>query len=67
MARRPCGAVSPKQSSNVVAASAERWRKLDAKTHPFTRKVAEHLPGHDDREEFIAGVDLILAGVSRSL
>jgi hypothetical protein len=28
------------------------------------RQVAPQLPGHDDREQFLAGIDLILAGIS---
>jgi hypothetical protein len=26
--------------------------------------MAAQLPGHDDREQFLAGLDLILAGIS---
>jgi hypothetical protein len=28
------------------------------------RQVAAQLPGHDDREQFLAGIDLILAGIT---
>jgi hypothetical protein len=28
------------------------------------RQVAAQLPEHDDREQFLAGIDLILAGIS---
>jgi len=43
---------------------AAQWAKLDADEFPFTRKVASQLREHDDRAEFIAGVDLILAGIA---
>lgn len=43
---------------------AARWKQLDAAEYPFLRKVAEQLPGHDDREQFLAGIDLILTGIS---
>ncbi len=43
-----------------------RWRALDADEYPFTREVAAHLPGHDDHAEFLAGIDLILAGIAAS-
>jgi AcrR family transcriptional regulator len=46
-----------------LAAVAERWVQLDAAQHPFVRQVAAQLPEHDDREQFLAGVDLILAGI----
>jgi AcrR family transcriptional regulator len=42
---------------------AARWRQLDALEHPFVREIARDLPQHDDREQFLAGVDLILDGV----
>lgn len=42
---------------------AERWAQLDPKEYPFVQQIATQLPGHDDREQFLAGVDLILAGI----
>lgn len=43
---------------------AARWAELDPAEYPFLRKVAAQFPGHDDREQFLAGVDLILAGIA---
>lgn len=44
---------------------AARWKKLDAREYPFTRTVAAaQLPEHDDRTEFLAGLDLILSGIA---
>ena len=42
---------------------AAQWARLDPAAHPFVRQVAAHLPEHDDREQFLAGIDLILAGI----
>ena len=42
---------------------AARWAQLDPAEHPFVRQVARVLPEHDDREQFLAGIDLILAGL----
>ena len=42
---------------------AAQWTQLDPAQHPFVRQVAAHLPEHDDREQFLAGIDLILAGL----
>jgi AcrR family transcriptional regulator len=39
------------------------WANLDPAEYPFTRHIAQQLPGHDDREQFLAGIDLILAGI----
>jgi AcrR family transcriptional regulator len=43
-----------------------RWRDLDAHAYPFARKVAGQLSKHDDRAEFLAGINLILAGIAAS-
>jgi len=43
---------------------AHRWSQLDAGTYPFTRSIAEQLRVHDDRADFLAGIDLILDGMA---
>ncbi|WP_306322756.1 MULTISPECIES: TetR/AcrR family transcriptional regulator [unclassified Streptomyces] len=40
-----------------------RWAELDAARYPFLRQVAAELSEHDDRAQFLAGIDLILAGI----
>ncbi|MER7183230.1 TetR family transcriptional regulator [Streptomyces hyaluromycini] len=40
------------------------WEGLDPDEYPFTRAVADQIRGHDDREQFLAGVDLVLAGIT---
>jgi AcrR family transcriptional regulator len=40
------------------------WEALDPDEYPFTRAVAAQLRDHDDRAEFLAGVDLVLAGIT---
>lgn len=42
---------------------AAAWSQLDGDDYPFTRSVAAQLPAHDDRADFLVGVDLILAGI----
>ena len=49
--------------SAFLATVAARWAQLDPAQYPFVRQVATQLPGHDDREQFLAGIDLILAGI----
>jgi AcrR family transcriptional regulator len=41
------------------------WASLDPDEYPFTRNVADQLRDHDDRVQFLDGIDLILAGISR--
>jgi AcrR family transcriptional regulator len=50
--------------SAFLAAVAARWAQLDPAEYPFVRQVATQLPEHDDREQFLAGIDLILAGIT---
>ena len=46
---------------NAVAA---RWSQLDPDKYPFVHKAATQLAEHDDREQFLAGVDMFLAGIA---
>ncbi|GAA2343675.1 TetR family transcriptional regulator [Streptomyces kunmingensis] len=41
-------------------AVSRTWEELDPGEYPFTRAVAAQVRDHDDREQFLAGVDLIL-------
>jgi hypothetical protein len=40
------------------------WANLDPDEYAFTRSVADQLRDHDDREEFLAGIDIILDGIA---
>jgi AcrR family transcriptional regulator len=42
---------------------AAQWAQLDPAEYPFMRQVAAQLGEHDDREQFLAGLDLILDGI----
>jgi AcrR family transcriptional regulator len=50
--------------SAFLASVAARWAQLDPARYPFARQMAAQLPGHDDRAQFLAGIDLILAGIT---
>jgi AcrR family transcriptional regulator len=47
----------------ALAAIATQWAQLDPGKYPFVHKAATQLRDHDDREQFLAGVDLFLAGI----
>jgi AcrR family transcriptional regulator len=49
--------------SAFLATVAAGWTQRDPAQYPFLHQVAAELPGHDDREQFLAGIDLILAGI----
>jgi AcrR family transcriptional regulator len=50
--------------SAFLGAIAARWARLDPGRYPFVHKAATHLREHDDREQFLAGVDIFLAGIA---
>jgi len=47
-----------------LATESAAWKNLDPDEYPFIRNVAGQLRDHDDRAQFLAGVDLILAGIA---
>jgi AcrR family transcriptional regulator len=57
---------SPMNRADFLDKEAARWSELDADQYPFTRNVAAQLREHDDRDEFLAGIELILTGVAAS-
>ncbi|WP_405457881.1 TetR/AcrR family transcriptional regulator C-terminal domain-containing protein [Streptomyces sp. NBC_00101] len=52
--------------ARFLDAASTAWEGLDPDDYPFTRAVADQMRGHDDREQFLAGVDLVLAGIAAS-
>ena len=50
--------------AQFLDAVSTAWEELDPDDYPFTRAVADQVRGHDDREQFLAGIDLVLAGVT---
>jgi AcrR family transcriptional regulator len=42
---------------------AAEWEGLDRRDFPFMHQMAAGLDEHDDRSQFLAGIDLILAGI----
>jgi AcrR family transcriptional regulator len=46
-----------------IAAIAARWARLDPARYPRLHKAAAQLREHDDRQQFLAGIDIFLAGI----
>lgn len=46
-----------------IAHYADQWRELDPEAYPFVHHIIEEFARHDDREQFRAGLDLLLAGL----
>src|ERR1700677_155659 len=52
--------------SDFLEAVATAWSQLNPDEYPFARSVAGQLRAHDDRVDFLAGIDLILSGIESS-
>ena len=50
--------------AHFLEAVSTAWSQLDETEYPFTRSVAGRMRSHDDRADFLAGIDLILAGIT---
>jgi AcrR family transcriptional regulator len=50
--------------SEFLDAVATTWAQLDPDDYPFTRAVANQMRTHDDHEQFLAGIDLFLTGIT---
>ncbi|KAK1184291.1 TetR/AcrR family transcriptional regulator C-terminal domain-containing protein [Streptomyces sp. NBS 14/10] len=50
--------------AEFLDAVSTTWEELDPDDYPFTRAVADQVREHDDREQFLAGIDLVLAGIT---
>lgn len=57
-------AASNADRSAFLDTVAARWTQLDPDLYPFVHKAARQLREHDDREQFLAGVDIFLAGIA---
>jgi AcrR family transcriptional regulator len=49
--------------SNFLEAVSTSWLQLDPDEYPFARSVAGQLRSHDDRTDFLAGINLFLKGI----
>jgi AcrR family transcriptional regulator len=49
---------------DFLEAVAAMWSQLDPHEYPFTRSIAGQVRAHDDRVDFLAGIDLILRGIN---
>lgn len=47
-----------------LEARSREWEAMGADRYPFLAEAAADFRDHDDREQFIAGLDLLLAGIA---
>ncbi|WP_410580839.1 TetR/AcrR family transcriptional regulator [Amycolatopsis sp. lyj-108] len=50
--------------AEFLRAAAKTWEELDPAEFPFLRSIADEVREHDDREQFLTGIDLILTGIT---
>lgn len=60
----PAEVVSGEMSrEEYMAQATAQWRALDPADFPFLHHIVDEFDGHDDRDQFRAGLDLLLAGL----
>ena len=42
---------------------ASQWAALDPAAYPFVHRIAAQFSGHDDRKQFLVGIQLFLTGL----
>jgi AcrR family transcriptional regulator len=48
---------------DYMAGVVDQWRSLDQEQFPFVHYIIDEFAGHDDADQFRAGLDLLLAGL----
>jgi len=46
-----------------MATATAQWRSLDRTQFPYIHHIIDEFDGHDDRDQFVGGLDLLLAGL----
>lgn len=49
----------------LFGATTAAWRQLDPAEHPFMHAIVDQAAGHDDREQFLTGIGVVLDGLTR--
>jgi AcrR family transcriptional regulator len=51
---------------DLLASLSTSWSALPSDAYPFVRSIASEMRMHDDRADFLIGIDLILAGIKNN-
>lgn len=64
MRELPASVVSEgKTQEEALREYADSWQQLDPEQFPFIHSIIDGFAQHDDREQFLTGVDIFLAGI----
>ncbi|GGV42418.1 TetR family transcriptional regulator [Kitasatospora herbaricolor] len=63
-AGRGTGSTAEPDRAAYLDVASRAWQALDPHEYPFIHDIAEQMREHDDREQFLAGIDLVLAGIA---
>jgi AcrR family transcriptional regulator len=50
--------------ADFLSTASRAWQDLDPDDYPFIRSIADQMREHDDREQFLTGIDLVLTGIT---
>jgi AcrR family transcriptional regulator len=50
--------------TDFLGEASKLWSQLDSDEYPFVSGIASQLSTHDDRADFLAGIDFILVGIA---
>jgi len=65
--RNAKAAAAGQSRDDHLAKQATRWAQLDSAAYPFLHGHAAELREHEDREQFLTGLNLLLSGIRTSL
>jgi hypothetical protein len=54
------------ERSDFLEAVSTGWSQLDPEEYPFARSLAGQMRSHNDRKDFLDGIDLILRRIGSS-
>ncbi|REF35763.1 TetR/AcrR family transcriptional regulator [Thermasporomyces composti] len=63
MTRNALAAVPSHTRDDWLTELSARYQAADPHAYPFLRRIATEIRTHDDREQFVTGLDLLLAGI----
>ncbi len=55
---------SAEERSEFLDAASRAWQDLDPDDYPFIHDIADQMREHEDREQFLTGIGLILTGIT---